>query len=332
VAPGLDSEISPLGCVADELVRSGVLANVVDVEEHRESHLEDGVEANQRDRRGDTERPPATGKHCRAPSILDRKVGDDVAEERVGKKAQAVEGVLGPAGLLCLRHDATARVWIPREDARGAGDGFAEARHQPGGAIGLGAGHCGLGTGLIGGDSIAITAGELRVEDDVEVGGDGVRSRSGLVDDIGQRDGDVGGEAELVADLHGGDGDVVPFEETSRVVSHHWCVCIRGDGVVVSTEQTAPVIGNDGSSNVRSLGRSGNDPRGLGRGLGVGEAALPPSVEVIEQLVQSVENELGVERTHGDAENRPALIRIVSSTHLLNDRTGITSTPINQHQ
>jgi hypothetical protein len=121
---------------------------------------------------------------------------------------------------------------------------------------------------------------------------------------VEERVGDGGGEdvpvgISVVVDLVDGDGDVVPVEETALVVSHHWCVGIHGDGVAVSTEETAPVVGDNGGSDGRSLGQNGNDLRGLPRGTGLGEAALPPSVEVVEQLGQSVEDELGVEGTHG---------------------------------
>jgi hypothetical protein len=39
---------------------------------------------------GAPERPPAAGEHRRARDILDGKAGDDVAEERVRKEAEAV--------------------------------------------------------------------------------------------------------------------------------------------------------------------------------------------------------------------------------------------------
>jgi hypothetical protein len=40
---------------------------------------------------GAPERPPAAGKHRRARGVLDGEAGDDVAEERVGKEAEAVK-------------------------------------------------------------------------------------------------------------------------------------------------------------------------------------------------------------------------------------------------
>ena len=61
------------------------------------------VGAHQRhERSGAPERPPAAGEYPCARGILDWKTGDNVAEEHVGKKAGAVEGVQGPAGLLRL--------------------------------------------------------------------------------------------------------------------------------------------------------------------------------------------------------------------------------------
>jgi hypothetical protein len=102
--------------------------------------------------------------------------------------------------------------------------------------------------------------------------------------------GEVGPEdAVVVADLVSGDGDVIPVEET------------------------APVVCDNGGSNGHYLGWSGSDLRGHVCGLGVGEVTLPASVGVGEQLGQSVEDELAVKGTHGDAENRLTLIPIVST-------------------
>jgi hypothetical protein len=62
-----------------------------------ELHLEeDGLRLHLHQRHGwggAPERPPAAGEHRRASSILDGEAGDDVADERVGKEAEAVDVV-----------------------------------------------------------------------------------------------------------------------------------------------------------------------------------------------------------------------------------------------
>jgi hypothetical protein len=84
----LDSELPLLGGEAEELVRSGVHANAVDVADlalgdHGEQHRKDMVGADQQHGRGCVERPLAAGKHRRARRILDGEAGDDVAEEHI---------------------------------------------------------------------------------------------------------------------------------------------------------------------------------------------------------------------------------------------------------
>jgi hypothetical protein len=89
----LDSAFPLLGGEAEELVRSGVHAGAVDVEDLAlgKQHREDGVGADQRPGGGSAERLPAAGKHRRARGILEGEAGDDVVEERIGKEAEAVE-------------------------------------------------------------------------------------------------------------------------------------------------------------------------------------------------------------------------------------------------
>jgi hypothetical protein len=65
----LDGGIPLLGHQAEVLAHSGV----------------------QRRGQGGAERPPTTGKHRRACSVLEREAGDDVAEQHVRKNAEAVE-------------------------------------------------------------------------------------------------------------------------------------------------------------------------------------------------------------------------------------------------
>jgi hypothetical protein len=117
---------------------------------------------------------------------------------------------------------------------------------------------------------------------DAAIGGGGVGHGNELVDDVEWHDWDDGGEAALVADLGGAEG-------------------VDGREVELALFQ---IVGR-----LLDAGLGGNIPllpRGLGpalRSQQIGESPIPLRVLLGEQLVESIEDELGVEGIHGDRES-----------------------------
>jgi len=73
------------------------------------------------------------------------------------------------------------------------------------------------------------------------------------------------------------------------------CPAVLLVGVVDFIEVAAPVVGDYVGSKDSGLGQNGDAPRGLPHGVLLG----PPHVELVEQLVEFVEDELGGRRDLG---------------------------------
>jgi hypothetical protein len=238
--------------------------------------------------------------------FLEGKTGDDVAEEVIGKETEAVaeERVWGHGevnGGVLGRHSVNSELLLYRQRRGRVGDDrLVVALLRDTGRL------------------LAREVGDARGHE----GDVGVEHRGGLVDDVGQRDGDVGGEAVLVADLgraedvDGGEVRVELLRFVGRLLEQPTPVVGDHHGIEPSSRD---LLGNVG------VGLDGGDPlRPCGSGLGV--APLPSSlalvelpVELGEQLVDFIEKELGrrrdlSRRIHDEGtENRLSPIPIVSN-------------------
>jgi hypothetical protein len=105
----------------------------------------------------------------------------------------------------------------------------------------------------------------------------------------------------------------IAIKESAPVVDDNgWRRVVWLEWVLASVEAAALVVSNDCGTNDHSRGWNG------GRLV---KTALPMSVEVVEQLANSVKDELDIE-SHGagkfEVEDRMNLIPLVNSTNLTN--------------